>query len=80
MPDVANTLNLASEQGKAILDQIVTLQANVIAYSNDFVLLMWLTLAAMPLLLIIGTSKSRSPLRVVSEKGPLPKTAGEAFE
>jgi DHA2 family multidrug resistance protein len=80
MPDVANTLNLASEQGKAILDQIVTLQANVIAYSNDFVLLMWLTLAAMPLLLIIGTSKSRSPLRVVSEKGPPPKTAAEAFE
>jgi DHA2 family multidrug resistance protein len=67
MPDVATVLNLGTEQGKAILDGIVTLQANVIAYSNDFVLLMWLTLATLPLLLIIGTSKSRPALRVVRE-------------
>jgi DHA2 family multidrug resistance protein len=59
MPDVASTLNLNTDLGKAMLDQIVTLQANVIAYSNDFVLLMWLTLASMPLLLIIGTSKGK---------------------
>jgi DHA2 family multidrug resistance protein len=70
MPDVANTLQLGTEAGKALLDQIVTLQANVIAYSNDFVLLMWLTLATIPLLLIIGTSKSRTPVRSVREGVP----------
>jgi DHA2 family multidrug resistance protein len=70
MPDVANTLQLGTEAGKALLDQIVTLQANVIAYSNDFVLLMWLTLATIPLLLIIGTSKSQTPVRSVREGVP----------
>jgi DHA2 family multidrug resistance protein len=59
MPDVAATLNLGSEAGKAMLDQLLTQQANIIAYSNDFLMLMWLTLAAMPLLLIIGTSKTQ---------------------
>ena len=29
----------------------------MIAYSNDFVFLMWLTLATLPLLLIIGSSR-----------------------
>jgi len=74
MPDVANTLNLNTELGKAMLDQIVTLQANVIAYSNDFVLLMWLTLASMPLLLIIGTSKKKA------DHAPAPRNAVHALD
>jgi DHA2 family multidrug resistance protein len=73
MPDVANTLNLATDTGRAMLDQIVTMQASVIAYSNDFMLLMWLTLATLPLLLVIGTSR-----QVMQPAAP--KTAAEAFE
>jgi DHA2 family multidrug resistance protein len=57
MPDVAATLNTATDTGRAILDGIVTQQATVIAYQNDYWLLMWLTLAVLPLTLLIGSSK-----------------------
>jgi hypothetical protein len=58
MPDVASTLNLATDTGKALLDQIVTQQATIIAYANDFKLLMLLALVAMPLVLLMGSSRS----------------------
>jgi DHA2 family multidrug resistance protein len=57
MPDVASALNLATDAGRALLDQIVTQQAMMIAYLNDFKLLMVLTLAMIPLVLIIGTAR-----------------------
>ena len=60
MPDVANNLNLNTDIGRAMLDGIVTQQAALIAYLNDFKLLMVLTLAMMPLVLLIGTAQ-RSP-------------------
>jgi DHA2 family multidrug resistance protein len=65
MPDVARILDLSTERGLALLDQLVTQQATIIAFSNDFKLLMWLILASIPLVLIIGTS--RAPRRVVRE-------------
>ena len=49
--------NLATDTGKAMLDAIVTQQANMIAYLNDFKLLMVLTMAAMPLVLFIGSTR-----------------------
>jgi len=58
MPDVASTLNLATDTGKALLDQIVTQQATIIAYANDFKLLMLLAIVAMPLVLLMGSSRS----------------------
>ena len=58
MRDVASTLNLATDTGKALLDQIVTQQATIIAYANDFKLLMLLALVAMPLVLLMGSSRS----------------------
>jgi MFS transporter, DHA2 family, multidrug resistance protein len=60
MPDVATHLNLNTDMGRAMLDGIVTQQAAMIAYLNDFKLLMILTLAMVPMVLIIGTVK-RSP-------------------
>jgi MFS transporter, DHA2 family, multidrug resistance protein len=59
MPDVARTLNVHSDMGRALLDAIVTQQAAMIAYLNDYKLLMVLTLAMAPLVLIIGTSKRK---------------------
>jgi DHA2 family multidrug resistance protein len=53
MQDVASTLNVNSDLGRAMLDEIVTQQAAMIAYLNDFKLLMVLTLAMIPLVLII---------------------------
>ena len=53
MPDVAANLNVHSQTGLALLDGIVTQQAALIAYLNDYKLLMALTLAMIPLVLII---------------------------
>jgi len=59
MPDVSSTIALATETGKAMLDMIVTQQATLIAYLNDFKLLMFMTFGMIPLIFIIG--KSRRP-------------------
>lgn len=59
MPDVSSTIDLATETGKAMLDMIVTQQATLIAYLNDFKLLMFMTFGMIPLIFIIG--KSRRP-------------------
>jgi DHA2 family multidrug resistance protein len=53
MQDVTANLNVNSDLGRAMLDEIVTQQAAMIAYLNDFKLLMLLTLAMIPLVLII---------------------------
>jgi len=60
MPDVASTLNLGTDTGRAMLDGIITQQAALIAYLNDFKLLMILTLVMVPLVLLIGTAQ-RTP-------------------
>ncbi len=46
MPDVARALDLATDTGRALADQLLTQQAALIAYANDFKLLMWLTIVA----------------------------------
>jgi DHA2 family multidrug resistance protein len=56
-PDVANTLNLNTEAGKAMMDGIVTQQAALIAYLNDFKLLMALSLVMVPLVFMIGSTR-----------------------
>ena len=53
MQDVTANLNVNSDLGRALLDQIVTQQAAMIAYLNDFKLLMVLTLAMIPLVMLI---------------------------
>ena len=53
-PDVASILNTQTDTGRAMLDAIVTQQAAVIAYANDFKLLMVLCICAMPLILLVG--------------------------
>ncbi len=58
MPDVAANLNVNSDLGRALLDEIVTQQAAMIAYLNDFKLLMMLTLAMIPLVLIIRAART----------------------
>jgi DHA2 family multidrug resistance protein len=54
MPDVARSLDMTTDLGRAMLDQIITQQASIIAYANDFKLLTILTLCSLPLVLIIG--------------------------
>jgi MFS transporter, DHA2 family, multidrug resistance protein len=52
--DVASKLDLATDTGRAVMDQIVTQQAALIAYANDFTLLMWIVIAATPFVFLIG--------------------------
>ena len=57
MPDVASILNTATDTGRAMIEQIIAQQAAIIAYANDFKLLMYLTLATIPLVFLIGSSR-----------------------
>jgi DHA2 family multidrug resistance protein len=52
-------LSTATDQGRALLDAMLTRQATVIAYDNTFKLLMVLTLCALPLVLLIGSSRTK---------------------
>ena len=53
-----------------MLDEIVTQQAAMIAYLNDFKLLMILTLAMIPLVLIIRAARKSTPAQ--SRRKPRP--------
>jgi DHA2 family multidrug resistance protein len=59
MPD-ASVLNLSTDAGRAMMEGLLTQQATIIAYANDFKLLMYLTLATLPLVFVIGTSRAPS--------------------
>jgi DHA2 family multidrug resistance protein len=58
MPD-AVMLNAGTELGRAMMDRLLTQQATIIAYANDFKLLMYLTLATIPLVFVIGVARVR---------------------
>jgi len=61
---VAANLNLNTDTGRAMLDGLIAQQAALIAYINDYKLLMILTLVVIPLVLLIGTA----------QRGPVAKT------
>ena len=52
-------LSTATDQGRALLDAMLTQQATVISYENTFKLLMVLTIVALPLVLLIGSSRAK---------------------
>jgi MFS transporter, DHA2 family, multidrug resistance protein len=56
MPDATAIFSMTSDAGRALLDAIVTQQAVIIAYGNDYKMLMVLSVVAMPLVLLVGTS------------------------
>jgi DHA2 family multidrug resistance protein len=60
-PDVSPVLNLVTDTGRALLDRMATQQATIIAYANDFKLLMYLTLATLPFLILIGSARATEP-------------------
>jgi DHA2 family multidrug resistance protein len=53
----AGALSLASESGRAALDGIVSQQAAIMAYSNDFLIMTLISLSAFPLLFLIRGAK-----------------------
>src|SRR5215475_1281172 len=58
MPNVTSALDMATDAGKALLDLVVTQQAAIIAYANDYRMLLVLSVVAMPLVLLVGSSKA----------------------
>ncbi len=62
-PNVASILDLSTAAGRAMTEQIITQQAAIIAYANDFKLLMYLTMATIPLIFFIGSSRVARPQR-----------------
>jgi DHA2 family multidrug resistance protein len=55
MPDAA-ALNMTTDAGRALLDALITQQAVIIAYANDYKMLVVLSLIAMPLVFFVGSS------------------------
>jgi MFS transporter, DHA2 family, multidrug resistance protein len=58
-PSVAQFLNPVTAAGRAALDAVVTRQAEIIAYIDDYKLLMIATLAVVPLLVVFTKSADR---------------------
>src|SRR4051812_32161966 len=59
MPNVTSAINLATDSGRAMMDAIVTLQATIIAFGLDYQMVMLVTLCAIPMALIIDSSKAQ---------------------
>ena len=53
----ASTWDLGTRQGLAFIDHVVTQQASIIAYINDFKLMMLTTVPALLLLLLLRRPK-----------------------
>jgi MFS transporter, DHA2 family, multidrug resistance protein len=53
----AAMLDPTTDMGRALLENLITQQATIIAYANDFKLMMWMTLLAFPLVFLIRTSR-----------------------
>jgi DHA2 family multidrug resistance protein len=58
MPDVSRMIDLGTDKGRAMADAMVAMQSQIIAFSQDYQLVMMVTLCAIPLALIIGSSKA----------------------
>jgi DHA2 family multidrug resistance protein len=58
MPQVRAMIDMGTDQGRAMMDAMVKLQAQIIAFSHDYQMLMIFTLCAIPLTIMIGSSKA----------------------
>jgi DHA2 family multidrug resistance protein len=58
MPDVRSMIDLNSNGGRALADALVGIQAQIIAFSLDYQMVMIITLFAIPLAIMIGSSKA----------------------
>ncbi len=58
MPDVSGMINLGTDKGRAMADVMVQLQAQIIAFSQDYQLVLFFILASIPLAIMIGSTKA----------------------
>ena len=73
MPDVRSVIDMSTDKGRAMMEGILNMQAQIIAFSHDYALVMFVTACAIPLAIMIGSSKaarraqSAAPDHVVME-------------
>jgi len=58
MPGVRGIIDLTTDKGRAMADVMVSLQSQIIAFSHDYQMVMIFTLGAIPLALMIGSTKA----------------------
>jgi len=58
MPNVTSIINMNTDAGRALMDMIVTAQAQIIAFSHDFELVALITVCAIPLAIMLGSTKA----------------------
>jgi MFS transporter, DHA2 family, multidrug resistance protein len=73
-PNVAAILDPSTDTGRSLIDAMLTRQGLTMAYANDFTLMMIVSLAAFPLLLLIRGPKKRE------QNAASPSDAGSAKE
>jgi DHA2 family multidrug resistance protein len=57
MPDVSRMINMSTDTGRALADVMLGLQAQIIAFSRDYQMVMLFTLCTIPLAIMIGSTK-----------------------
>jgi DHA2 family multidrug resistance protein len=58
MPDVSGLIDLGTDKGRAMADAILNLQAQIIAFSRDYQMVMIFILCSIPLAIMIGSTKA----------------------
>jgi DHA2 family multidrug resistance protein len=58
MPGVRDMIDLATDKGRAMADMMVKIQSQIIAFSYDYQLVMIFTACAIPLAIMIGSTKA----------------------
>jgi DHA2 family multidrug resistance protein len=58
MPGVRGMIDMSTDAGRAMADVMVSAQAQIIAFSQDYQMVMLFTLCAIPLAIMIGSTKS----------------------
>jgi DHA2 family multidrug resistance protein len=58
MPDVRGMIDMTTDGGRALADVMVGLQAQIIAFSQDYQMVMMFTLCVIPLAIMIGSTKA----------------------
>ena len=58
MPGVRGIIDMTTDKGRAMMDVMVGLQAQIFAFSHDYQMVMMFTLCAIPLAIMIGSTKA----------------------
>ena len=58
MPNVRGMIDMATDTGRAMADVMVKTQAQIIAFSHDYQLVMLFILVTIPLTIMIGSTKA----------------------